>query len=68
MRAKKSLGQNFLVDGALQHKIVEALGCSSSDTVLEIGSGGGASARALKIHGSEVPSWRRLLLEVSCSL
>ena len=30
--------------------------------------GGGASARALKIHGAEVPSWRRLLLEVSCSV
>ena len=47
MRAKKSLGQNFLVDGALQHKIVEALGCSRSDTVLEIGSGRGALTRHL---------------------
>ena len=33
-----------------------------------LSEGGGASAKALKIHGSEVPSWRRLLLEVSCSL
>ena len=33
-----------------------------------LAEGGGASARALKIHGAEVPSWRRLLLEVSCSL
>ena len=47
MRAKKSLGQNFLVDGALQRKIVEALGCSKSDTVLEIGSGRGALTRHL---------------------
>ncbi len=30
--------------------------------------GGGADARALKIHGSEVPSWRRLLLEVHCGV
>lgn len=30
--------------------------------------GGGASARALKVHGSEVPSWRRVLLEVSCAV
>ncbi|MBW3534345.1 MAG: hypothetical protein KY453_03860 [Gemmatimonadetes bacterium] len=30
--------------------------------------GGGASARALKIHGADVPSWRRLLLEVSCGV
>jgi 16S rRNA (adenine1518-N6/adenine1519-N6)-dimethyltransferase len=47
MRAKKSLGQNFLVDGALQRKIVEALGCTKSDTVLEIGSGRGALTRHL---------------------
>ena len=33
-----------------------------------LSEGGGASAKALKIHGSDVPSWRRLLLEVSCSL
>ncbi len=47
MRAKKSLGQNFLVDVALQRKIVEALGCSKADTVLEIGSGRGALTRHL---------------------
>lgn len=47
MRAKKALGQNFLVDVALQRKIVEALGCSTSDTVLEIGSGRGALTRHL---------------------
>ena len=47
MRAKKSLGQNFLVDVRLQREIVEALGCSSSDTVLEIGSGRGALTRHL---------------------
>ena len=30
-------------------------------------SGGGvAEARALKVRGDEVPSWRRVLLEVSC--
>lgn len=28
--------------------------------------GGGAVARALRVRGTEVPSWRRLLLEVSC--
>ena len=28
--------------------------------------GGKAEAKAVKVHGSEVPSWRRLLLEVSC--
>lgn len=29
--------------------------------------GGGASATAIRVHGAEVPSWRRLLLEVSCT-
>ena len=47
MRAKKSLGQNFLVDVSIQQKIVEALGCSRSDTVLEIGPGRGALTRHL---------------------
>ncbi len=47
MRAKKSLGQNFLVNVGLQHEIVEALGCSKSDTVLEIGPGRGALTRHL---------------------
>lgn len=28
--------------------------------------GGVAEARALSVRGSDVPSWRRLLLEVSC--
>lgn len=29
--------------------------------------GGVARARALRVSGREVPSWRRLLLEVSCA-
>lgn len=41
-RAKKSLGQNFLIDPNLQRKIVEALGAGSGDEVLEIGPGRGA--------------------------
>lgn len=28
--------------------------------------GGAAVARALRVQGADVPSWRRLLLEVSC--
>ncbi len=41
-RAKKSLGQNFLIDPNLQRKIVEALGAGPGDEVLEIGPGRGA--------------------------
>jgi hypothetical protein len=29
-------------------------------------SGGVASARALRVRGDDVPSWKRLLVEVSC--
>ncbi|MDX1493182.1 MAG: 16S rRNA (adenine(1518)-N(6)/adenine(1519)-N(6))-dimethyltransferase RsmA [Longimicrobiales bacterium] len=46
-RAKRSLGQNFLVDANLQHKIVEALGAGAHDEVLEIGPGKGALTRHL---------------------
>lgn len=41
-RAKRSLGQNFLVDPNLQRKIVSALGATPEDDVLEIGPGRGA--------------------------
>ena len=42
VRAKKSLGQNFLTDPNLQKKIVAALEPQVHDTVLEIGPGLGA--------------------------
>jgi hypothetical protein len=29
-------------------------------------NGGGVNARAIKIYGSDVPSWRRFLLEIDC--
>jgi hypothetical protein len=29
--------------------------------------GGSASARAIRVSGNDTPSWRRLLLEVSCA-
>jgi 16S rRNA (adenine1518-N6/adenine1519-N6)-dimethyltransferase len=46
-KPKKSLGQNFLVDGNLQRKIVAALDLEESDEVLEIGPGKGALTRHL---------------------
>lgn len=46
-RAKRSLGQNFLVDPNLQRKIVESLGAGPEDEVLEIGPGRGALTRHL---------------------
>jgi len=46
-RAKRSLGQNFLVDPNLQRKIVAALGAGPDDEVLEIGPGRGALTQHL---------------------
>lgn len=42
MRAKKSLGQNFLRDVVVVKRIVDALDLQDSETVVEIGSGQGA--------------------------
>ncbi|MDE2773956.1 MAG: 16S rRNA (adenine(1518)-N(6)/adenine(1519)-N(6))-dimethyltransferase RsmA [Gemmatimonadota bacterium] len=47
MRAKKSLGQNFLVDPRHQRRIVDALAVGPADEVLEIGPGRGALTRHL---------------------
>ena len=50
-RAKKSLGQNFLVDGRVRAKIVDAADISPDDTVLEIGPGRGFLTKALAERG-----------------
>ncbi len=42
MRAKRSLGQNFLVDPNIQRRIVDAVEPRPEDTVVEIGPGRGA--------------------------
>lgn len=44
-RARKSLGQNFLIDANQQRRIVAALDAASDDTVIEIGPGQGALTR-----------------------
>lgn len=46
-RAKKSLGQNFLVDPQVARRIVEAARLDLRDTVLEIGCGTGALTELL---------------------
>jgi 16S rRNA (adenine1518-N6/adenine1519-N6)-dimethyltransferase len=46
-RAKRSLGQNFLIDPNVQRKIVAALDPSPGDEVLEIGPGVGALTQHL---------------------
>jgi 16S rRNA (adenine1518-N6/adenine1519-N6)-dimethyltransferase len=46
-RAKKSLGQNFLIDVNTQRRIVDALDPGPDDEVMEIGPGQGALTRHL---------------------
>lgn len=46
-RAKKRLGQNFLVDESYVRRIVGALGPRASETILEIGPGRGALTELL---------------------
>lgn len=47
IKAKKSLGQNFLVDKNISRRIVEAVSPQKSDLVIEIGPGTGALTRLL---------------------
>lgn len=47
MRAKRSLGQNFLQDDGVIEKIVGSLDLNSNDTVIEIGPGRGALTEKL---------------------
>ena len=52
--AKKSLGQNFLVDPNYVRKIVDALDLNSEDTIIEIGPGRGAITEHLVESGANV--------------
>lgn len=54
MRAKKSLGQNFLRDPSLIEKIIDALSLDTTDTVIEIGPGRGALTRRLLERAGKV--------------
>jgi 16S rRNA (adenine1518-N6/adenine1519-N6)-dimethyltransferase len=52
LRAKKSLGQNFLLDLNLTGRIARAAGPLDGVTVIEIGPGPGGLTRALLAHGA----------------
>ncbi len=53
-RAKKSLGQNFLIDAGVLHKIVEAAELSSLDDVIEVGPGLGVLTGELAKRAGKV--------------
>jgi len=52
LRAKKSLGQNFLFDLNLAGRIAKAAGPLDGVSVLEVGAGPGGLTRALLAHGA----------------
>jgi 16S rRNA (adenine1518-N6/adenine1519-N6)-dimethyltransferase len=52
LQAKKSLGQNFLLDLNLTSKIARSAGDLSSTTVIEVGPGPGGLTRALLMNGA----------------
>lgn len=54
MKAKKSLGQNFLTSQSAVEKIIRAGELSDKDTVVEIGPGKGALTKALLATGAHV--------------
>lgn len=62
--AKRSLGQNFLVDQNISRKIVDALDIKPGDSILEIGPGRGALTR----HVVERKPGRYVVLEMDEAL
>lgn len=53
LRARKALGQNFLLDLNLTGKIARTAGDLSQTTVIEVGPGPGGLTRALLAHGAQ---------------
>ena len=54
LRARKGLGQNFLVDGGILKKIAEAAELTPTDTVIEVGPGLGVLTEALVAQAGKV--------------
>lgn len=59
IKPKKNLGQNFLVDGNIQRKIIAACSLQPKDNILEIGAGSGLltgllAAKAASVYALEI--------------
>src|SRR5690606_38322379 len=53
LRAKKELGQNFLLDLNLTARVARVAGDLGSHTIIEVGPGPGGLTRALLAHGAK---------------
>jgi 16S rRNA (adenine1518-N6/adenine1519-N6)-dimethyltransferase len=54
LRARKGLGQNFLIDGGILKKIAAAAELTPSDTVIEVGPGLGVLTETLAEQAGRV--------------
>jgi 16S rRNA (adenine1518-N6/adenine1519-N6)-dimethyltransferase len=54
LKARKSLGQNFLVDDNVRDNIIEAAGLTAGDTVIEVGPGLGILTEKLASQAGRV--------------
>ena len=54
MKAKKSLGQNFLIDQNVISKIVTEVSACDDDLIIEIGPGQGALTKELKKYNANL--------------
>ena len=54
LRAKKSLGQNFLTDGSILTQIIETAQIRPTDTIIEIGAGRGALTKVLATQAKQI--------------
>lgn len=66
MRAKKALGQNFLIDTSVLSRIVDCVDPGPDDAILEVGPGRGALTRLLAASGARFLAieWDRDLLPI----
>ena len=68
MKAKKSLGQNFLIDNNIKTKIIESADIESGSIIIEVGAGSGELTKCLVKLGVPVISFeidKRLESELS---
>lgn len=54
MKAKKSLGQNFLIDNEVIEKIINEVSATNKDLIIEIGPGRGALTKKLKEKNAKI--------------